>query len=41
MRGRFPKILDVVEPCVDALIAVGKSGEITNRFVSYQSMFFV
>ena len=27
-RGRFPKILDVVEPCVDALIAVGKSGEL-------------
>lgn len=27
VRGRFPKILDVVEPCVDALIAVGKSGE--------------
>ncbi|CAN0085547.1 unnamed protein product, partial [Hapterophycus canaliculatus] len=24
-RDRFPKILDVVEPCVDALIAVGKS----------------
>lgn len=39
MRARFPKVLDVVEPCVDALVAVGKSGELENRLVLYRSRF--